>query len=83
MPDKKPLRTDVAVATHLGWDVADVREHRYQQHRTPCAVYTVGDDYLTATTGKPPKSNADYQWEKVDSWITEVYGNVIWRSVQS
>ena len=82
MPNKKPLRTDMAIASHLGWDVAEIREHRYQQHHTPCPVYTVGGEYLTATSGKTPKNNEDYQWQRVDSWVTEVYGNVIWKTIR-
>ena len=40
----------LAIAESFGIDSADVEnDHRYQDTRTPCAVYTFGNGYYTAT----------------------------------
>jgi hypothetical protein len=74
-----------AVAAHLGEDVADIeRERRYQPTRTPCAVYSVGNDYLTATNGRKPKECDDllfgtWRWEEIRACgYAEAAGWKIW-----
>jgi hypothetical protein len=59
-----------AVAAHLGWDRDEMRDYRYQPTRTPCAVYSVGEEFFTATTGRKPKESNDHfygcwRWEEV------------------
>lgn len=55
-----------AIASYLGEDVAEIESRRYQPTRTPCAVYTDGNDYLTATNGsRRPAESKDYLWRRV------------------
>lgn len=78
MPTKFSIK--FALASHLDWDVDEVESFRYQSTKTPVPVYSVDDDYLTATKiDKLPRENTDYKWEKVNSWVTKQYGWVIWR----
>jgi hypothetical protein len=62
------FNTALAVAEAFSFDFATMDDYRYQPTRTPCAVYTVGQGYFTATNsvGKKPKGNADYKWTPVD-----------------
>ncbi len=77
-----------AIACHLGEDGADVEgNRRYQPTRTYCPVYTVGEDYFTATRSakSEPRDGAErwgmssFNWQRVDSWVTAAYGWQIWR----
>lgn len=78
---RKPLTKRLAIASHFDMDAAEVENYRYQPTRTPCPVYTAGNDYYTATSPSTrPKGSADYVWEPVYSWVTAMYGNVIWRA---
>jgi len=56
-----------AIASYLGDDAACVERRRYQSTRTPCPVYTDGNDYLTATASasRKPRGDGDYVWQKV------------------
>ena len=55
--------SDIAVATHIGWDVADVRDMRYQPGHQSTAVFSIHDGYYCApANGKPPKG---WNWERV------------------
>jgi hypothetical protein len=63
------------VAFHLGWDMAEVSDCRYQRHTAP-AVYAIGDHYFTAPTAKQ-KLPVDWEWERVG----EYYGRPVYRSL--
>lgn len=64
-----------ALATHLGWDVSDVKDCRYQQHSYSFPIYVIGEDYMTTCkVGKKPGKFDGRKWHKVESWITEKYG---------
>lgn len=57
-----------AIATYLGWDVADLRENRYHFGRTgTLQIFTVGEDYMTACKsdrkGPPKCQDNDYNFE--------------------
>lgn len=80
-----------AVAIHLGEDVAEVkRSRRYQPTRCYCAVFTVGDDYLTATPTKrrAPKDGPErggmnsFNWQPVPASVALAWGWRIWRHVE-
>lgn len=61
----------LAVAYHLGEDVETIEDdRRYQPTRTYCPVYTVGEDYLTATKGtrKPKDGPATWGWSSFN-WV--------------
>jgi len=42
-----------AIAFHFSADVRDIREYQYQPSRYS-RVFTLGDDYMTATSGPTP-----------------------------
>lgn len=75
----------LAIAYAFGFDYADIEnDYRYQDTRTPCAVYTIGDGYYTATRSpdKKPKGNADYKWTPVQpmsGYIPETWQ--LWKTV--
>lgn len=59
-----------AIATYLGWDVADLRENRYHYGQTgTLQIFTVGEDYMTACksdrNGPPKCHDPDYNFEWV------------------
>ena len=72
-------------------DVADVEsQHRYQPTRTPCAVYSVGNEYFTAApAGKKPKTSTNtniygfWNWVYVPDKTVEHYGYEIWKHVEA
>jgi len=67
-PHKPRFSVREAIAAHLEEDVGEVeRTRRYQPTRCPCPVYTVGNDYLTATSSpkKNPKGDDQYVWRRV------------------
>jgi len=75
------------MAAHLGEDVAVIEsDRRYQPTRTPCPVYAVGDDYLTATSSsrKPRECSNNqfgtWRWEEVETHgYAAAMGWRIWR----
>lgn len=71
-----------AVAMHLGEDGAEMeRTRRYQPTRTPCPVYSVGNDYLTASGAtRRPKDDRDWRWVRVPSDVTKLTGWKIWKA---
>ncbi len=74
------MQSTNALATHLGWDVADLRDYRYQQTRTRGPVFTIGDSYMTVCkVGKKP-CKFDLEWKPVNSWITEAYGWLVFEA---
>jgi hypothetical protein len=77
-----------AVAAHLGEDAADLeRTRRYQPTRTPCPVYSVGNDYLTATAGRKPRESNDahlglWRWKEIKAnGYAKAMGWRIWKAV--
>ena len=66
-------RADEIIAFHLGWDVADMRECRYQPSKYKVAVYACGDSYYCA----PSEHNAmpdGFAW-RIDG---EHYGRTVY-----
>jgi hypothetical protein len=60
-----------AVAWYLGEDEREIETtRRYQPTRTPCQVYTTGNDYLTATSSRGKRPKTDREW----AWSTEPVG---------
>jgi hypothetical protein len=64
------------IAFHLGWDIGEVQDCRYQPSRyaTP-AIYAISDYYYSAPAGtqKPPKL---WRWAVVG----EYYGRKVYRA---
>ena len=79
---KQRFSVRLAVATHLNEDVAGIEdERRYQPTRTPCPIYTVGNDYFTATgKNRRPQNVGGWNWVRVRSRATEMYGWNIWKA---
>lgn len=65
------------IAFHLGWDVADVSEGRYQRYTNP-SVYVCGEAYYCAPTAKQ-KLPADV----CDEWVEDgtQYGRKIYKGI--
>lgn len=56
------------IGFHLGWDLREVSEGRYQPTRySSPSIYVCGEDYYCAPSGsqKPPKG---FEWEKVGTY---------------
>jgi hypothetical protein len=73
------------IAAHLGMDVMDVEDYRYQPTRTPCAVYSSDGDYFTATkTARKPRESEDnhfgtWKWRRTPTHgYAEAVGWHIW-----
>lgn len=78
-----------ALAWYLREDETEIEgDRRYQPTRTPCPVYTVGNDYLTASkTDRNPKESADnffgyWNWVKVED-ANLPFGWTIWKHLES
>lgn len=71
----------MALAEHWMADFAEVEDYRYQSGRTPCPIYTSGNDYYTATSGfRHPRTNDEYRaWVRVPSDVTARFGWHIWK----
>lgn len=64
------------IAFHLGWDIRDLTDGRYQPtlYQNP-SVYVASDDYFCAPTEKQ-KLPKGFKWEAVG----EHYGRKVYRS---
>lgn len=66
------------IGTHLGWDIRDVSEGRYQRYTAP-NVYVCGNAYFCAPTAgqKPPAGVSENAWELVGTY----YGRQVFRAL--
>lgn len=57
-----------ALARHLDWDIADLRDYRYHYGRTSVPVWSVGDTYycVTKDSQKPARHRDGIEWGWVD-----------------
>jgi len=59
-------RAPEIIATHLGFDLAEMKDYTYQPGSYQVALYAIGDYYYAsptkAQTGKLPK---DWRWHNV------------------
>jgi hypothetical protein len=65
------------VAFHLGWEIGEMRETRYQPTAYPgMAIYAVDDTYFCCpVVGKKPKYGDQYPWKPLaDYYGRTVYG---------
>lgn len=44
-------RANEIIAFHLGWDITDVTDGKYQRYTNP-SIYVCGDDYYCCPTAK-------------------------------
>jgi hypothetical protein len=67
------------VAFHFGYDIAEMRDQRYQPTRySSPAIFTVGDDYYCAPT-KGQKLPAGWNWKAKATY----YGRDIYEASSS
>ena len=88
-PNRGRFSVRLAIATYFNMDSACVEDdHRYQPTRTPCAVYSMGNDYFTAAPiGKKPKGSdsvlfGSWVWQPVDDAFVASHGYQIWQHVE-
>ncbi len=64
------------IGVHLGWDIRDVTEGRYQRYTAP-SVYVCGSNYFCCPTAsqKLPTGVSENEWEKAGTY----YGRDVWR----
>lgn len=75
------MKSNEALAMHLGWDVSELKDYRYQPGRTSKAVYAIGNDYMCATKGKDKPAThegIDFQWKEVPDNHLNPLGFKIW-----
>jgi len=70
-------RANEIIAFHLGWDIKEVSDGRYQSYSSP-GVYVCGESYFASpTTGqKLPKVTESGEWVKVGTY----YGRDVYRA---
>ena len=85
---KQRFSVRIAIAAHIGEDQAEIeRTRRYQPTRTPCPVYSVGNDYLTATTKRRPRESDNsymgtWHWKEIPArGYAKAMGWRIWKAV--
>lgn len=62
------------IGFHIGWDIRDVSDCRYQAGRTSCAVYAIGDCYMCAPpAGQPPPNGWHWIPEPAQVYFRTVY----------
>lgn len=71
----KNKRAPEIIATHLGFDLAEMKDYSYQPGKYKCALYTVGDWYYAAPTAKSMLP-AERTWHPV----AVEFGRQIYRS---
>ena len=66
------------IGMHLGWDMRDVSEGRYQPTRfNSPGVYVCGNDYYCAPSGnQSPPAGDDWVWHQDGEW----YGRKVYRA---
>lgn len=70
------------IAMEFCWDIADLRDYRYQSTRTDKPIFAIGNTYYCASPiSKPPAKHQaiDYEWVKYESKLAENYGWQIWK----
>jgi hypothetical protein len=70
----------LAIAECFSMDYSTIEgDYRYQPTRTPCAVFSIGDDYYTATKSPTikPKQSTQYRWEQFPGTVPN--GWQVWK----
>lgn len=86
MTKEKRFSVREAIADAFGFDFADVEnDYRYQPgpNHTPCAVYSIGEDYYTATKSPSvkPKEGHGYHWVP-ETKYTALHGWQVWKATR-
>lgn len=82
MAIKPRFSVRAAVAAHLGEDSDMIEDkRRYQPTRTPCPVYSVSNDYLTATGRGRPRETISWRWQEIPArGYAKAVGWRIWKA---
>lgn len=66
------------LAQSWGWDISEIKEHRYQYGKTAIPVYAFSEGYYTVST-TTPKMN-EYKWSvwSGDQTIAQANNTQIW-----
>jgi hypothetical protein len=68
-------RANEIIAFHLGWDIREVSDGRYQNYTSP-GVYVCSESYFAAPTkGQKLPRVSEKEWYLVG----EYYGREVWR----
>lgn len=66
MTNRKRRTAAEIIATHLGWDMAEMSEYRYQPTRlTIPAIYALDNTYYAAPSNNRPPKNMEGPWIEI------------------
>ena len=68
---KKQARSAAEIiAFHLGWDINEVKEYRYQSTMRPgMAIYAFDEDYMCCpAANKKPMYTEEFPWKPLAEW---------------
>jgi len=72
------MTAHAALAATLGLTTSELSEYRYQAHRHPHAVYSIGSAYYCARSS-PPTAIPEIKWERLsDQFWAEKAGTICW-----
>lgn len=63
------------IGFHLGWDIQDVKDGRYQRHDSP-GVYVCANDYYCSPTASQKPPSGFNEWNKVGTY----YGRDVYKA---
>ncbi len=72
-----------ALAIHLQWDMAELKEVRYHAGRTNLPVYSIGNLYMCVTRlNQKPATHRDinFEWVEKKDEFTNNLGYKIWEA---
>jgi hypothetical protein len=71
-------RGEEVLAETFGWDIAEIRDYRYQ--RNVPAVYAIGELYYCVSSTKPKAGrDGSFNWVKyTDQFFAERANTVVW-----
>lgn len=74
------MKSAEVVAEYLGWDIADVKEHRYHYGHTTSPVYAFEARYICALRKdkRPPDS---WDWNQVNCDFANRIGWQVWEAL--
>jgi hypothetical protein len=70
-------RTAAIIASTFGWDIAEVRESRYQDTRTKQPLFVLDGRYYT--TSKDAPKDKEYDWKQAtDQFWAKQSDTILW-----
>lgn len=72
------MNANQVLAATFSWDVSEAKECRYQDTRTKCPIYSVGDKYY-AVSKTEPKDKVGGPWRQHnDQYFAGKKNTVVW-----